>query len=146
MQEFSILNDSRFLLALAGVAWTALFALAKKNAADMEKKMDNAARDAADIKNRLGQIVRESEERTERKLRESNDESREAMRDLAKRIDDVATGRRADIENVARESAERVEDLRKSAVSQHEFRLLAANLQAMVEAIYNHINQHGAKY
>lgn len=154
--ENYVLSDNRFLLAVIGVGWSALLALLRRAIAQVEGKIDDNARSVAELKSQMGASMGETKYRIERSLRDLLDDYRAELKDLSNRMDTAMEARRAELERISRHQAasdsatrkaleERIENERRHLVTRHEFNLLAANLQGMVEAIYNHVISHGVK-
>lgn len=51
-----MLDDSRFLLAVIGVGWSALLALLRRAMASVEEKLDGAERRSAELSARLDEL------------------------------------------------------------------------------------------
>jgi F0F1-type ATP synthase membrane subunit b/b' len=130
MKELSILDDTRFLIALIGVGWSALLALLRRAIASVEEKLDGAARRSQELSLRLDDL--------RDRLDEANSHARSQMERAAGRLSESAL-------DTERKMNEKMEALRSQAVSRHEFNLLAGNLQSMLEAVYNYVISHGVR-
>ncbi len=139
MSENFLLPDTKILLLLTGVAWSALIALAKRAINSIEKKIDENAKAVATLQSRMATMIGDTKYRIERNFRDILEDSRDDIKELSKRLDSSAYERRREIEKLNSEQAEKIEALRLHTVSRGEFALLSTNLHLKIEAIYTHL-------
>ncbi len=131
-----IMDDTQLLVALTGLAWSGLLALAKRAVAGLEEKIDKNADKVARLQSRTVSMIGDTKYRIERNFHDLVEESRLDIRALSDRLNEIADDRRMD---------RKLEDFQKETVSQREFRLFIANLNAKVESIYEMMMKKGAK-
>jgi len=71
-----ILGDTRLLIILIGLIWSALLALARRAVLSVERKIDETARKTAFLQTRVNAMIGETKYRMERDRRETAENSR----------------------------------------------------------------------
>jgi len=123
MNESFVLADNRFLLAVIAVGWSVMAALLKKIASSIERKMEENEKMAEALRAEISAVAEKT------------------RNDILNISHKASTG----LDETERHLTARMDAMNDKFVTRHEFSLLAVNLQAMVEAIYNHIISTGAK-
>jgi len=147
--------DTRVLLLVIGVAWSALLALARRALTGLERKIDDNARKVAELQGKVATMIGDTRYRIERNFRDLVEESRRELKELDERLGRAVHTARADTEKLRAEQLDRLaalssrmtrrlDEARLRAVSQQEFRLFTANLNHKVESIYRMILDKGA--
>ncbi len=139
------MSDPKILLAIVGIAWTAFLALAKKGINQVEGKIDENARKVSQLQSQMATMIGDTKYRIERNFRDLVEESREDIKELAGRLEKVASERQGEISALKMEQTEKLDEVRRRTITRDEFRLLAMNLHTMMESIQHHIIQTGAK-
>ncbi|VAX17013.1 hypothetical protein MNBD_NITROSPINAE04-848 [hydrothermal vent metagenome] len=130
------MDDTQLLVALTGLAWSGLLALARRAVAGLEEKIDKNAEKVTRLQAQTASLIGDTKYRIERNFHDLVEESRLDIKALSERLEKVTGDRRID---------KKLEDFQKETVSQSEFRLFIANLNAKVESIYEMIMKNGAK-
>ncbi len=130
------MDDTQLLIALTGLAWSGLIALARRAVAGLEEKIDKNAEKVSKLQARTASMIGDTRYRIERNFHDLVDESRQDIQALSDRLEKNVSDRRID---------KKLEDFQKETVSHSEFRLFIANLNAKVESIYEMIMKNGAK-
>jgi len=130
------MDDTQLLIALTGLAWSGLLALARRAMAGLEEKIDKNAEKVSKLQARTASMIGDTRYRIERNFHDLVEESRQDIQALSDRMEKSVSDRRID---------KKLEDFQKETVSQSEFRLFIANLNAKVESIYEMIMKNGAK-
>ncbi len=130
------MDDTQLLVALTGLAWSGMLALARRAVAGLEEKIDKNADEVTRLQSQTASMIGDTKYRIERNFHDLVEESRQEIQALSDRLEKSASDRRID---------KKLEDFQKETVSQGEFRLFIANLNAKVESIYEMIIKNGAK-
>jgi hypothetical protein len=130
------MDESQLLVVLTGLAWSGLLALAKRAVSGLEKKIDANAEKVTRLQAQTANLIGDTKYRIERNFHDLVEESRLDIRALSDRLGKVTSDRRLERKLTA---------ITKETVSQQEFRLFIANLNAKVESIYEMMIKNGAK-
>lgn len=130
------MDDTQLLVALTGLAWSGLLALAKRAVAGLEEKIDKNAEKVSRLQSQTASMLGDTKYRIERNFHDLVEDSRLDIKALSDRLEKVTSDRRMEKKLAA---------FKNETVSQQEFRLFITNLNAKVESIYEMIMKNGAK-
>ena len=130
------MDDTQMLVALTGLAWSGLLALARRAVAGLERKIDENARKVAGIQSSMASMIGDTKYRIERNFHDLVEDFRLDIRALSDRLEKVTDDSRTD---------RKLDAFRRETITQQEFRLFIANLNQKMESIYEMMMKKGAK-
>jgi DNA anti-recombination protein RmuC len=136
MNFLSPLDDPRLLLMVATTLLAALSALVRRAVGSVEKKIDFNATKVSSLATEVTALSGETKYRIERLARDLEEASRASLDTLAREQERRLTAAEGRM-------AERAEEIRRHAVTRHEFNLLIANVDAKLEAIFDTVSADG---